>query len=107
MARTTQPSEPRLRSAPWQDPMDYIDSYYRRSLRDPGPSPRLEGRTEAEVCVVGGGLAGVTAAHALSRMGKDVVLLEGERIGWGASGRNGGFVSPGYATGRGNIARRA
>ncbi|EYD76141.1 putative oxidoreductase protein [Rubellimicrobium mesophilum DSM 19309] len=87
--------------------MDYIDSYYRRSLRDPRPRPRLEGRVEAEVCVVGGGLAGVTAAYALSRMGKDVVLLEGERVGWGASGRNGGFVSPGFATGRGNIARRA
>jgi len=87
--------------------MDYIDSYYRRSLRDPRPRPRLQGVVEAGVCVVGGGLAGVTAAFALSRMGQDVVLLEGERIGWGASGRNGGFVSPGFATGRDAIARRA
>ena len=87
--------------------MDYIDSYYRRSLRDPRPRLPLQGRVEAEVCVVGGGLAGVTATLALSRMGKDVALLEGERIGWGASGRNGGFVSPGFATGRGAIARRA
>lgn len=55
---------------------------------------------------MGAGLAGLTAALALARAGKEVVLLEAERIAWGASGRNGGVVSPGYSTSFANIARR-
>jgi glycine/D-amino acid oxidase-like deaminating enzyme len=87
--------------------VDYIDSYYRRSLHDPRLRPSLQGSVDAEVCVVGGGLAGLTTALSLARFGRQVVLLEGRRIGWGASGRNGGFVSPGYAAGADAIARRA
>lgn len=45
--------------------------------------------------MVGGGLAGLTTALLLARKGKSVVLLEARRVGWGASGRNGGFVSAG------------
>jgi hypothetical protein len=86
--------------------MTYIDNYYRRSLKEERLRPALEGEVEADVCVVGGGLAGITAALTLARFGRSVVLLEAERIGWGASGRNGGFVSPGYATGSEMIARR-
>lgn len=86
--------------------MTYIDTYYRRSLLEDRPRPALEGAEEADVCVVGGGLAGLTAALSLARFGKSVILLEAERIGWGASGRNGGFVSPGYAAGGDTIARR-
>jgi glycine/D-amino acid oxidase-like deaminating enzyme len=59
----------------------------------------------ADVAVVGGGLAGLTAALDLARAGRSVVVLEAERVGWGASGRNGGFVGPGYATGHANITR--
>jgi glycine/D-amino acid oxidase-like deaminating enzyme len=87
--------------------MDYVDTFYRRSLRDERRRPSLQGREEADVCVVGGGLAGITAALALARHGKRVVVLEAARVGWGASGRNGGFVSPGYAAGSDAIARRA
>jgi hypothetical protein len=86
--------------------MSYIDTYYRRTILDDRPRPVLHGPEEADVCVVGGGLAGLTAALSLARFGKNVVLLEAERIGWGASGRNGGFVSPGFATGGDAIARR-
>lgn len=86
--------------------MSYIDTYCRRSLLNDRPRPDLRGSEETEVCVVGGGLAGLTAALSLARFGKSVVLLEAERIGWGASGRNGGFVSPGFATGSDAIARR-
>jgi hypothetical protein len=87
--------------------MDYIDTFYRRSLRDERRRPALLGREEVDVCVVGGGLAGTTAALALARYGKRVAVLEAARVGWGASGRNGGFVSPGYAAGSDAIARRA
>ena len=61
--------------------------------------PALAGVVETETCVVGGGLAGLSTALDLAERGRDVVLLEGERVGWGASGRNGGFVVAGYPAG--------
>ena len=82
------------------------DNYYRRSVVRHSPQPSLDGGAAAEVCVVGGGLAGLTAALTMARSGAQVVLLESATIAWGASGRNGGFVSPGYSTGFANIARR-
>lgn len=87
--------------------MSYIDTWYRRTLAEDERRPALVGDVEADVCVIGGGLAGMTAALALARTGRAVVLVEAQRIGWGASGRNGGFVSPGYSTGSDLIARRA
>ncbi len=57
----------------------------------------IRGTVECDVCVVGGGLAGLTTCLELVRKGKSVVLLEAHRIGSGASGRNGGFVSNGFA----------
>ncbi|MEV0199856.1 FAD-dependent oxidoreductase [Nonomuraea sp. NPDC050691] len=59
----------------------------------PEPRPRLFGHTSADLVVVGGGFSGLwTALMAKERdPGQDVVLLEGRRIGWAASGRNGGF----------------
>ena len=77
--------------------MGYVDSWYARTLSDATDYPALEGEREADVCIIGAGLAGLTAASELARSGKRVIVLEAERIGWGASGRNGGFVSPGYA----------
>ena len=76
---------------------DYIDSYYRHTKADGPRLPMLDGVVEAEFCVIGAGLAGLTAARELLRLGKSVVLLEENRVGWGASGRNGGFVSDGFA----------
>lgn len=76
----------------------YVDCYYSRTIAGvytPGPS--LDGAHTADVCVIGGGLAGVSTALALAQRGKSVVLLEARRMGWGASGRNGGFVAKGYA----------
>jgi glycine/D-amino acid oxidase-like deaminating enzyme len=52
--------------------------------------------TRADVAVIGGGYTGLSAALTLARHGASVVVLERHRIGWGASGRNGGFVLPGY-----------
>ena len=88
-------------------PVPYIDTYYRRTLTTEDPCPPLSGSHTADICVVGGGLAGITAALELARRGRQVVLLEGRRIAWGASGRNGGFVSPGYATSLGAIEKLA
>lgn len=84
----------------------YIDSYYSRSIAARPPRPALRGEAEAEVCVVGGGMAGLATALGLAERGVSVALLEARRIGWGASGRNGGFVSPGYTTDLAKLARR-
>ena len=58
-------------------------------------TPPLEGRHEAEVLVVGAGYLGLSAALHLAEAGRDVIVLEAEAPGWGASGRNGGQVIPG------------
>src|SRR5690606_2254263 len=68
--------------------------------------PSAEGTLKTDICIVGGGLAGLTAALDLARAGRSVLLLEAERVAWGASGRNGGFVSPGYATSLAAIERQ-
>ncbi|NQW08732.1 MAG: FAD-binding oxidoreductase [Alphaproteobacteria bacterium] len=77
--------------------LPYADSYYARSRDDDHIHPPLDGSIETEVCVVGGGMAGLAAALGLAERGRSVILLEAHRVGWGASGRNGGFVSAGYS----------
>jgi glycine/D-amino acid oxidase-like deaminating enzyme len=57
-------------------------------------SPELPARTD--VAIIGGGYTGLAAARALARRGVDATVLEQHTLGWGASGRNGGFVLPGY-----------
>ena len=52
----------------------------------------------ADVVVVGGGFTGLSAARRAAELGASVVLLEAERLGWGASTRNGGMIHPGYKT---------
>ncbi|MDP6563525.1 MAG: FAD-binding oxidoreductase [Alphaproteobacteria bacterium] len=79
------------------EPADYVDSHYRRSLSDQWRWRPLGRDLKAEVCVVGGGLAGLNTALGLAERDRQVVLLEGKRAGWGASGRNGGFVMAGFA----------
>jgi gamma-glutamylputrescine oxidase len=76
---------------------EYIDCHYARTATPTTPRPPLSGDVEAEVCVVGGGLAGLSTALSLTERGKSVALVEARRIGWGASGRNGGFLSSGFA----------
>ena len=73
------------------------NSYYEASVTRPPVAATLRGRMVADVGVVGGGYAGLSAALELAARGYSVVLLEARRIGWGASGRNGGQVIVGYA----------
>jgi len=73
-------------------------------LDQPGPAPRppLDGLAEADLVVVGGGLTGLWAALQAAEAGRSVVLLEGERLAFGASGRNGGFCAASLTHGIGN-----
>ncbi|CAK7259512.1 MULTISPECIES: FAD-binding oxidoreductase [unclassified Shinella] len=87
--------------------MVYPDTYYRRTMTDRAARPALAGTVDCDAVIIGGGLAGLSTALQLARAGRSVAVLEAESIGFGASGRNGGFVSAGYATGEGNIARMA
>ncbi|ADZ69943.1 Putative oxidoreductase protein [Polymorphum gilvum SL003B-26A1] len=87
-------------------PNAHAASYYRERIGDDTLRLSLEGRAHADVCVIGGGLAGLTTARELARRGRRVILLEGERIGWGASGRNAGFVSAGFSEGLDTLERR-
>lgn len=75
----------------------YGGSWYADTMVKPPKHPVLRGETEADVCVVGGGLAGLTVAYELAKAKRRVVLLEAERVACKASGRNGGFVIPGFA----------
>ena len=61
---------------------------------------------EADVVVIGGGYAGITAARELAARGKAVTLLEAHTLGWGASTRNGGIVHAGYKWSAGELIRR-
>jgi gamma-glutamylputrescine oxidase len=78
-------------------PVAHIDSYYAASANPAPDRPPLAGDVEADVCVVGGGIAGCATALFLAERGYRVVLLEGHRIGFGASGRSGGQAIVGYA----------
>ncbi|MBD9586074.1 FAD-binding oxidoreductase [Pseudomonas sp. PDM03] len=69
---------------------EHARSYYAASAHTLTPFPALEEDLVADVCVVGGGFTGVNTAIELAQRGLSVILLEARRIGWGASGRNGG-----------------
>ena len=73
------------------------DSYYHAHAPKVPPRPHLTGTVETEVAIVGGGLAGLGTALSLVERGRPAVVLEAVRIGAGASGRNGGMVSAGFA----------
>jgi gamma-glutamylputrescine oxidase len=87
--------------------MDHIRSWYAASAN---PTPRreaLQGEAVADVCVVGGGIAGCSTALHLAERGYKVVLLEGKRVAWGASGRSGGQAIFGFAAGQDKLIAQA
>jgi len=73
----------------------YPDSWYVASSPILAEQPPARGELAYDVCVVGGGYAGLSCALHLAKSGKSVAVLEAERVGWGASGRNGGHVGTG------------
>jgi gamma-glutamylputrescine oxidase len=70
--------------------MSYPDSLYAATAAPALTAPTLAGDVTCDVCVIGGGYTGLSAALHLAERGYDTVLLEARRVGWGASGRNGG-----------------
>ena len=84
----------------------YPDTWYSRTLTDTAERPALRGREQGDCLIVGGGFAGLFTALALARAGMRHVVIEARALGWGASGRNGGFVSAGFACGAAAIRAR-
>ncbi len=76
-------------------------SYYEASVQRPAAQAPLQGRVQVDVAVVGAGFAGLSAAIELQQRGYQVAVLEADRVGSGASGRNGGQAIVGYASGQG------
>ncbi|HEV7368282.1 FAD-binding oxidoreductase [Arenibaculum sp.] len=83
----------------------HAPSWYAATALSQPDHPRLEGDVSCDVCVVGAGYTGLSAALHLAERGYDVVVLEAERVGWGASGRNGGQIVTGYNKPMGTIER--
>ncbi len=71
---------------------EHTGSYYAASVNEVTDYPVLEGAKSADVCVVGAGFTGTATALSLAERGYAVALVEANRVGWGASGRNGGQV---------------
>ena len=83
----------------FNDGLGMAGSYYAATATPFPPQPPLAGEVEADLVVVGGGATGLSAALHGAMAGLSVVLLEGGRLGWGASGRNGGQIIPGLRKG--------
>ncbi len=75
----------------------HVASYYAATANPYDDFPVLQGEVQADICIIGGGFTGVASALSLAERGYKVVLLEANRIGWGASGRNGGQMIRGIS----------
>ncbi len=92
-------------AAPSERPAAHASSYYAASTPLPAPRQMLTGAVECDTCVIGGGIAGCSAALHLAERGQKVVLLEQHRIGWGASGRSGAQAIHGLAAPQNKLER--
>ena len=72
-------------------------TYYHASSNSSPIFPKLIGEEKTDICIIGGGLTGISSALNLAETGQAVTLVEGMRIGSGASGRNGGQIVQGYS----------
>ena len=78
-------------------PQPHCNSYYAASANNSLEYPQLRGADSCDVCIIGGGFTGVSAALHLAERGYQVSVLEANRISWGASGRNGGQLIGGIS----------
>lgn len=78
-------------------------SWYRATARAPRTYPSLAGELAADVCIIGAGYTGLSAALELATAGRRVIVLEAERVGFGGSGRNGGQICTGFSPGQGAV----
>jgi len=85
---------------------EHTSSYYAASANPAPLRPPLVGAQTADVCIVGAGYSGLSTALHLAEKGYDVAIVEGARIGWGASGRNGGQIVNGLNASLQTIERR-
>lgn len=76
---------------------EHTNSYYAATANETTRYPVLEGSQSADVCIVGAGFTGVATALTLAERGYRVALVEANRVGWGASGRNGGQLINGVS----------
>jgi gamma-glutamylputrescine oxidase len=79
------------------DQSDYGPTWYSAATPLSPPRTPLNYDLDMDVCVIGGGLAGLTVAREVARRGWSVAVLEARRVAWNASGRNSGFVLPGFS----------
>ncbi len=79
--------------------------YYAASCAGPPPRPPLSGAAKADICVIGGGFTGLSAALHLAEAGAAATLLEAETIGFAASGRNGGQIHSGHRKDQADLER--
>ncbi|AYG65241.1 MULTISPECIES: FAD-binding oxidoreductase [unclassified Rhizobium] len=79
----------------WQSPIAPGLSFYQATVGPRASYPRLDGSRRADVAIIGGGYTGLQAAYYLAKGGVDVVLIDANRFGDGASGRNGGQLGTG------------
>src|SRR5579863_9486238 len=75
---------------------EFGPTWHADALTLPDARPSLSFDLDVDVCIVGGGIAGLTAAREIARRGASVALLEARRLAWNASGRNCGVVAPGF-----------
>lgn len=78
-------------------------SYYEATAKNLRSRPQLVGDHSADICIIGGGFTGASAALHLAEAGYQVILLEANEIGWGASGRNGGQICQGHNMGHADM----
>ena len=77
----------------------HVASYYAATVNDTTRHAPLDSTITVDVCVIGGGLTGISTALNLAERGHSVAVLEASKVGWAASGRNGGQLIAGFACG--------
>ncbi|MEM1176518.1 MAG: FAD-binding oxidoreductase, partial [Pseudomonadota bacterium] len=82
---------------PEHQKQEHTGSYYAATVNEATHYPALEGRQTADVCVIGSGFTGTATALTLAERGYSVAVVEANRVGWGASGRNGGQIINGIS----------